>query len=93
MLHLFLIRAEIKKFTKRVAVRAVELSIGAFCTEFRCEQLCDNDVFLGSGSVVGVRGINIEIITRIVPMRAVELSIGPFCTEFRCEQLCDDATF
>ena len=32
-------------FTKRVAVRAVELSIGAFCTEFRCEQLCDDDMF------------------------------------------------
>ena len=33
-------------FAKRVAVRAVELSIGAFCTEFRCEQLCDDDMFL-----------------------------------------------
>ena len=32
-------------FMKRVAVRAVELSIGAFCREFRCEQLCDNGVF------------------------------------------------
>ena len=31
--------------TKVVPVRAVELSIGAFCTEFRCEQLCDDDVF------------------------------------------------
>ena len=31
-------------FTKRVAVRAVELSIGAFCTEFRCDQLCDGDI-------------------------------------------------
>ena len=36
-------------FTKRVAVRAVELSIGAFCTEFRCEQLCDDDIFWGFG--------------------------------------------
>ena len=34
-------------FTKRVAVRAVELSIGAFCTEFRCEQLCDDDISVG----------------------------------------------
>ena len=41
----FLIRAEIEKFTKRVAVRAVELSSGAFCTEFRCEQLCDDVIF------------------------------------------------
>ena len=41
----FFIRAEIEKFTKRVAVRAVELSTGAFCTEFRCEQLCDDVIF------------------------------------------------
>ena len=34
--------------TKVVPVRAVELSIGAFCTEFRCEQLCDDGIF-GSG--------------------------------------------
>ena len=40
-----LIRAEIKKFTKRVAVGAVELSTSAFCTEFRCEQLCDDVIF------------------------------------------------
>ena len=26
-------------------MRAVELSTGAFCTEFRCEQLCDDDIF------------------------------------------------
>ena len=31
--------------TKIVAVGAVNLSIGPFCTEFRCEQLCDDDVF------------------------------------------------
>ena len=31
--------------TKVVPVRAVELSIGAFCIEFRCEQLCDDDIF------------------------------------------------
>ena len=36
-------RAEI--VTKIVAVRAVNLSIGPFCTEFRCEQLCDDDIF------------------------------------------------
>ena len=37
--------------TKVVLVRAVELSIGAFCTEFRCEQLCDNGIFwIGPGS-------------------------------------------
>ena len=33
--------------TKRVAMRAVELSIGAFCTEFWCEPLCDDGIFLG----------------------------------------------
>ena len=31
--------------TKVVPVRAVELSIGAFCTDFLCEQLCDNRMF------------------------------------------------
>ena len=31
--------------TKVVSVRAVNFSIGAFCTEFRCEQLCDDGVF------------------------------------------------
>jgi len=30
---------------KRDAMRAVELSISPFCTEFRCEQLCDDDIF------------------------------------------------
>ena len=45
----FFIRAEIEKFTKRVAVRAVELSTGAFCTEFRCEQLCDDVIFSDRG--------------------------------------------
>ena len=39
-------------FTKRVAVRAVDLSIGAFCTEFRCEPLCDDDTFLDLGQVL-----------------------------------------
>ena len=31
--------------TKVVAVRAGNFSIGRFCTEFRCEQLCDDDIF------------------------------------------------
>ena len=31
--------------TKIVAVRAVYFSIGPFCTEFRCQQLCDDEVF------------------------------------------------
>ena len=30
---------------KVVPVRAVDLSIGPFCTEFRCEQLFDEDIF------------------------------------------------
>ena len=71
---------------KRVAVRAVELSTGAFCTEFRCEQLCDDDIFSGSGSKFG-------FFTKRVAVRAVEVSTGAFCTEFRCEQLCDDDIF
>ena len=31
--------------TKVTPVRAVDLSIGPFCTEFRCEQLFDEDIF------------------------------------------------
>ena len=38
--------------TKVVAVRAVELSIGAFCTEFWCEQLCDDDIFWDRGQIL-----------------------------------------
>ena len=38
--------------TKVVPVRAVELSIGPFCTEFRREQLCDDDIFeIGVGKL------------------------------------------
>ena len=37
--------------TKVVPVRVVELSICVFCTEFQCEQLCDNGIFwIGAGS-------------------------------------------
>ena len=77
-------------FTKRVAVRVVELSIGAFCTEYRCEQLSDIGVFWDQGNFVGPRGITIEMVTKRVAVRAVELSVGAFCTEFLCEHLCDD---
>ena len=35
----------IEMVTKIVPVRAVDLSIGRFCTEFRCERFCDDDVF------------------------------------------------
>ena len=80
--------------TKVVPVRAVELSIGAFCTEFRCEQLCDNGIFWYRGQMlVGLRDINMEMVTEVVPVRAVELSIGAFCTAFRCEQLRDNCMF
>ena len=37
--------------TKEVPVRAVELSIGAFCIEFRCEQLCDYDMCFDRGQI------------------------------------------
>ena len=39
--------------TKMVPVRAVDLSIGPFCTEFRCEQLCDDDIFRDRGQLLG----------------------------------------
>ena len=82
--------------TEVVALRAVNLSTGPFCTEFWCEQLCD-DNFRDRGQLLGpetgLRDINTEIVTKMVPVRAVDLSIGPFCTEFRCERFCDNATF
>ena len=34
-----------KRFAKIVTVRAVNLSTGPFCTEFWCEQLCDDGIF------------------------------------------------
>ena len=40
--------------TKVVPVRAVNLSIGAFCTEFRCESFCDNDTFWDRGQLLGL---------------------------------------
>ena len=83
--------------TKVVPVRAVKLSTGPFCTEFRCEQLCGEDIFRDRGQLLGSetgpRDINTEIVTKMVPMRAVDLSIGPFCTEFRRERFRDNATF
>ena len=46
----------IEMVTKIVPVRAVDLSIGRFCTEFRCERFCDDDVFgIGVGNVVWFR--------------------------------------
>ena len=39
--------ANIEMVTKIVPVRAVDLSIGPLCTEFRCEHFC---TFFGSGS-------------------------------------------
>ena len=44
---------KIKNVTKVVPVRAVNLSTGPFCTEFRCEQLCDDDAFWDRGQLLG----------------------------------------
>ena len=41
--------------TKVVPVRAVDLSIGPFCAEFRCEQLFDEDIFREGGQLFGAR--------------------------------------
>ena len=80
---------------KVVPVRAVNLSTGPFCTEFRCEQLFDEDNFRDRGQLLdsetGLCDINTDNATKMVPVGAVDLSIGPFCTEFRCERFCDDA--
>ena len=45
----------IEMVTKVVPVRAVNLSIGAFWIEFRCEYLCDNDTFWDRGQIWGPR--------------------------------------
>ena len=46
----------IEMVTKIVPVRAVDLSIGPFCTEFRCERFCDDGVFgIGVGNVFWFR--------------------------------------
>ena len=80
--------------TKVVSVRAVNLSTGLLCTECRCEQLCDDDIFRDRGQLLGpktgLRYINTEIVTKMVPVRAVDLSIIAFCTKNRRERFCDD---
>ena len=54
--------------TKIVPMKAVTAPIIAFCTEFRCERLCD-DGFL---FLVGVgRERNTGIVKKIVPVKAV----------------------
>ena len=74
------IKAEI--VTKVVAVRAGNFSIGPFCTEFRCEQLCDDGVFqkglkiwpVRAGSVrrfAPVRAGSVHAVRRFVPVRFV----------------------
>ena len=47
--------------TKVVPVRAVNFSIGAFCTEFRCEQLCDDATFWNWGAEIDHQGREIDI--------------------------------
>ena len=76
--------------TKVVPVRAVNLSTGPSCTEFRREQLCGDDIFRDYPKT-RPQDINAEIVTKMVAMRAVDLSIGPFYTEFRRDVFCDDA--
>ena len=39
--------------TKIVAVRAVNMPIGAFCKEFQCECSCDDDFFLSLPQPIG----------------------------------------
>ena len=39
-------------------VRAVNLSTGPFCTEFRCEQLCDDGIFWDRGQLFTFCGID-----------------------------------
>ena len=67
--------------TKVVPVRAVNLSTGPFCTGFRCEQLCGDDIFRDRGQLLGPeirpRDIDTEIVTKNRPCE----SCGPLgCT-------------
>ena len=78
---------------KIVPVRAVNLSTGPFCTEFQCEQLCNDDIFWDLRQLLGPETQTLKLSQQIAAVRAVNFSIGPFCTEFRCEQLCDDEAF
>ena len=53
--------------TKVVAVRAGNFSIGPFCTEFRCEQLCDDGAFQKSLKIWPVRAGSVR---RFAPVPA-----------------------
>ena len=43
-----------------VAVRAVNFSIRPFCTEFRCERFCGDDIFPNWGREIDHRGREIN---------------------------------
>ena len=45
MMTFFGIGSEFVIFHEKGRHESVDLSIGPFCTEFRCEQLCDGDTF------------------------------------------------
>ena len=55
--------------TKVVPVRAVNFSIGAFCTEFRCESIRDDDVFSDWGREIDHRGQEIVFFSHIFSKR------------------------
>ena len=55
--------------TKIVPVRAVDLSIGPFCTEFRCERFRDDAVFRKSLKIWPVRVGSVLPVRRFVAVR------------------------
>ena len=60
--------------TEIVPVRAVDLSIGPFCTEFRCERFCDDDVFWDRGREIDRRVEKIDRRVREIDRQSLEKS-------------------
>ena len=60
--------------TKVTTVRAVDLSIGPFCTEFQCEHFCDDDVLRGID--YGGREIDHGVGKLIVGLGKLTIGVG-----------------
>ena len=76
--------------TEIAPVRAVNMPIGAFCTEFRRERFCGDDAFGNQGRQKVAVTYKLKFGTKMVAMKAVNFSTIPFRTEFWCESNRDD---
>ena len=83
----------IETVTKIVPVRAVDLSIGPFCTEFRCKRFCGNDAFrIGFGKSTpiqkkqrrGHKNVRTKILCRMVRSRGRQLTQLPWQFLYLC---------